>query len=1285
LAESTSRSLSTLLKILVNVRRGTLASVIALVAYFFLAFTAMYGLIVSPGMIGLTHDWSMPPLRAQMLQLPNRLYYSWVDTDFGDSLFMVGYFFDIPVLLLSMAGLSPEVITKGFLVATLAVSGFSMFFLCRQSIGSDDFPSFIAGFLYMFTPIVFNRVVDGTIYYLMAYAFAPFAIAYFIQALEANKNNLKFRKAIISGVFLAISSTELQYAPLVLSTLMIYVFVFSAASRSFVTAFKHLAVLFLTTLIAGSLYLPWLLPRFMALRQTLNVGASFAASEHWLFGQFKTDPLNPFLLIWPRNFYPAAMESMGIMWNVIGLIIPLLAFSSAFLLRNRANNRFAKHIICWLILGLVFLFIAQGINAPFGEHIWLWLYRNARFVPAYIGLLYALTPVIALSYAVLISISIHELCRRAGRLRFSVEIMSTGSSCPVKIARVQSKRAICLFTMAMLLLFMVSYSYPSLRMYPECIQTYTLGRFYNDVFDEIQNEEGLFRVFWQPSLSYGMTIPGSNIGGVDMMIDFSPKPSFPQWVGSNSPYYELSYGKAQGAYGGFVTSALYQGKVEGGSLKSWLASEYKGRTKYIGSLLALSSTKYFLLREGFVASQLPSNQYEVAKKVLNEQADMKYVKEVGSISFYENPDYLPMVYVATPAEAAIVTGGFPALVTLDYVTHETKALPRMKLFSFASQLSPEELTFVSNTFNAIIVSHNEFYDLIFASIPPVYRVYPYQFIDNATGWEYVYSFMWSEWNLMGQINGPLTSLSKGATIDICYRAPKTASYEFWAKVQISPESQSVLFALDGKELKNVITNSIGGHRFMWVNLGTVDLAEGTHTIRAFSGERGEGIEILIVAPFEVVNSAKEMIKSLLSGKEYVSISELENPTYLKTVTFEAMEDAWTEGIRCSYGGWNPSWSVGLSTDCVLGDHSIKVNGSTRGLCYDFVHPFDANMYNKLVFWAKAASNDAVIVDLQYPEGSSGRVLVNVTTSWTKIEIPLSEFGNIDWLDRIGRIFIGDSGLGDEGYWDANNTGYIDGLHFADARGWVPIIIGSEASHGMCLKSTGLVDSYVEYPVFIPSDGNYLAYLRLLPKTRTDLNIVLAPENAASNGEMKTVCRDLSVEPTGSFTWYNVTFNGLHKGWYSIRISSVQRDLLADIAMLKFTSRINRSFIMEPADSSEGSIQFACKKVNPTRYEIEINSTTPVFIVNTVNYNDDWYMTTNDEISLRPILANGFEKAYYINATGYHHLSLYYSVQPMFEVGWYLTIVSYVIIVTSYAYLQIRSWTSKKRVEGLGHR
>lgn len=177
---------------------------LAATTYVVIPVSFLFGLITSRGDVA-QGDWGIPiTASAALSDLKYRLFV-WQFGGFGEG--GTGRF-GFPFFPLLNAALAPLGLVGGTEVKVLSVSlvalgGITTYILAR-SFGLGFFSSFLSGLFFMTTPVVFNWLVFGWIYYLIAYDLIPVMILVTKKFLETND----IRYALINGIILSIATAQ---------------------------------------------------------------------------------------------------------------------------------------------------------------------------------------------------------------------------------------------------------------------------------------------------------------------------------------------------------------------------------------------------------------------------------------------------------------------------------------------------------------------------------------------------------------------------------------------------------------------------------------------------------------------------------------------------------------------------------------------------------------------------------------------------------------------------------------------------------------------------------------------------------------------------------------------------------------------------------------------------------------------------------------------------------------------------------------------------------------------
>jgi hypothetical protein len=124
--------------------------------------------------------------------------------------------------------------------------------------------------------------------------------------------------------------------------------------------------------------------------------------------------------------------------------------------------------------------------------------------------------------------------------------------------------------------------------------------------------------------------------------------------------------------------------------------------------------------------------------------------------------------------------------------------------------------------------------------------------------------------------------------------------------------------------------------------------------------------------------------------------------------------------------------------------------------------------------------------------------------------------------------------------------------------------------------------------------------------------------------------EFSWQPVGNFT--------LSRGWNYLTLNVSYPGTLLDLFVLEPSKQ---HVIWEPEISN---YEVSYVKVSSTEYIVHVNSSKPIFVVFSENYDPSWIAELNGQ-TLAPMQAYDFANSYYVNMSGQFTISLYYAIWP----------------------------------------
>lgn len=310
--------------------------------------------------------------------------------------------------LLGNLGLSHNVLNQYLALGLgLLVGGYSVYLVSRY-FKLGNFGRIISVVFYLVNTYVLLLVDGGQLSIALAYFWFPLA---FLTVLKAVKKG--FREKLLGGLAVSVLGFfDIRFV-YVLFLLLLLKFLYDlilGSEEGVLELIKEWAgAAFVAGVVFAGLHAYWLYPALKVQAPTLpetyqrvsqTSFLSFAELGHGLFLQ------QPH---WFKNVFGKVSEV-----KLEFLLIPILVFLAPVLVRPKNNKQRAINVGFWLLTALVGIFLVKGANPPLPE-VYPWLFAN---VPGF-SLFRDPTKfffLVALSYAVLIGITVDELSTRLRRI-----------------------------------------------------------------------------------------------------------------------------------------------------------------------------------------------------------------------------------------------------------------------------------------------------------------------------------------------------------------------------------------------------------------------------------------------------------------------------------------------------------------------------------------------------------------------------------------------------------------------------------------------------------------------------------------------------------------------------------------------------------------------------------------------------------------------------------------------------------------------------------------------------
>lgn len=551
----------------------------ALVSYFSISVLILGGIILTPGTVGFFHDWFLGPFEEMNQTWARNGLYSW-DTQYGYKSYYTDWIFRVILSFFPSSVLDGEVLSKGLLIMVMTLSGFGSYCLGKR-LKLGPYIAFAVGILYVFSPIVFTRIVAGHIYYLIGYSLSPLVIATFLKGKEENRNSY----FIAAALLLSFAVIQIQFLVMILLILLVFSLVdFKKIKKSVI----GLSIVISVTLLIS--FSPTLLAQLFTTSEKTSINITQLLSYAAL--NSASDLAKSFRIlgyeVQPYSYL--RLDNTGIIpfWVFyLDFLIPIIGFSALFFRKD-------KYTISLAIISVIGLYLLKGTHAPLSG-VFVYLFTHGLFIFRELWH-------VAFLYSISITFLVAFFLERLAQLRFK--------ALKIPIAA------------ALISLIVVSNGYPLLLGdFGEYLQTYDFPEQYHTLYTKLQSEPESNVLI----LPYVNPIKYDNLrlNGLDLLIMDSSSMIFPSILPNS--------GSATGA-STWLLSSMQQNMTQNlGNLLSGFGIKYIVlRDNFDSNYLELAprSTLYGL-REKW---------HESFEQLLDSQENLKLISNTSEYKVYENQD-----------------------------------------------------------------------------------------------------------------------------------------------------------------------------------------------------------------------------------------------------------------------------------------------------------------------------------------------------------------------------------------------------------------------------------------------------------------------------------------------------------------------------------------------------------------------------------------------------------------------------------------------------------------------
>jgi hypothetical protein len=374
-----------------------------------------------------------------------------------------------------------------------------MFYLAKKFTNSLS-GGLVAGLFYMLNPLVFNKIVAGHLGFMFSYALSPLVILLFI--IGTRSKNINWKLIILSGILFGLAFAQHQFI-LFIPVLILVWFIANWIEKKKFNIYEIKAFLVFIT-ISFFMHFFWILPNLFSSSVELNrlSPLSYHALEN------APDIWQATILTgWTHPYdYTALVNDNSLFYIVIFILFLLIIFSiSNLLFRDNYKKR-----IYLIVIFLIGIFLTTGLKNPGGK-FFEFLYVTIPFLRIFRDS-YIFTFLTAFSLSILLAFFVKNINSK------------------INFKKLKKYNAIKIIFIFIVLSLIIISGMPILNgNFAGQIQKINLPNEYENIYNNIYKEYESSRILFLPSFQ-PIVIDENNYAGIDIMIHFPPKPSFPQFV-----------------------------------------------------------------------------------------------------------------------------------------------------------------------------------------------------------------------------------------------------------------------------------------------------------------------------------------------------------------------------------------------------------------------------------------------------------------------------------------------------------------------------------------------------------------------------------------------------------------------------------------------------------------------------------------------------------------------------------------------------------------------------------
>jgi hypothetical protein len=531
-----------------------------------------------------------------------------------------------------------------------------------------------------------------------------------------------------------------------------------------------------------------------------------------------------------------AFAYSGEVYYIYWVGIPLLVLLTVFLRKNRYAFFFS-------LSSLVSSIISVGPYPPFGG-IFTWAFTHVPLFNMFrVAYRFSLMTALAVSFLAAFAIA-HETTR--------LKRLSPGFA-QHKVKFILSPSRKMLAALALVTITVGSGFYVAFGGFGFPLSTYAFPDSYFKTYEWIGQHPGDYRVLTVPYPAH--YVDTSQMLGINR-----------GWVWDPPVYGQAIHGK--------VVVTGYGGTVDTQDFLNFIGTQILyNRTDDLMKTLGTFNVKYVAVHP-YQFRDKPALT-EPMKRFFTLQKGLTPVYLTDNISVLENDYWTPQVFGAT--NYALVVGGRDVLTSLLKV--DSFNLNHWVLI-FANQINNNDFWRLLEEADALVFTDDGFTDLIMMSTNAGIKIsaVDYAFPSSNPSKYWIPSKWWTNQGKL-VLSGATLRTNASIGLDVRLNVPTKEEYTVYIRMAFAPDRGRLSVRMDNSLLATLSPYANASAGFKWVNVGSIGLDQGEHTLRLEND--GSGLsdldEIVILPTTEFASETIRVQKALESSQaRLISVSEAES-------------------------------------------------------------------------------------------------------------------------------------------------------------------------------------------------------------------------------------------------------------------------------------------------------------------------------------------------------------------------------------------------------------------------